>query len=131
MRFDLLEFCVLDLELLALGPECDHFLFLLLKIILFFLKLFLVLILVLINLTHLLLLLLKEFLVIVQLIVQCLNFLLLLLELRPHGVILCLWHSHRLLDHLQILDQLVILVIHLLDPVLQINLLIINNLLVL
>ena len=118
LLFELLEFCILSFKLLAFSSQRNDLLFLLLKILLFFLELFLVFTLVLIYLTHLFLFLFKEFLMVVQLIGQCLDFLLLLFELRPHRIILGLRHAHRLLDHLEILHQLIVLVIHLLDPVL-------------
>lgn len=80
-----------------------------------------------IYLFHLVLFLFKEILVIVQLVVQIFDFFLLLFELSPYRIILGLGHTHRLLNHLEILYQLIILVIHLLDPILQIYLLIIDN----
>lgn len=131
MLFDLLELRVLALKLLAFGSEGDHLLFLFLEVILLLLKLLLVVTLILCDLSHLSLLLLHEFLMVLQFLLQVLDFFLLLLELCLHRIVLSFRDAHRLLHKLQILNQLIILGVHLLDPVLQIRLLIIDNLLIL
>ena len=131
LLFNLLELGVLVLKLLTFGSERDHFLFLFLKIFLLLLELLLVIILILIEFAHLLLLLLHEVFVILQFKFQLLDFVLLLLELRLDRIVLRFRHTHRLLNQFQILNKLIILIIHLLDPALQICLLVINDLLVL
>lgn len=131
LLLEVLEFCVLSLKFLTFGSKRYDLLFLLLKIFLLLLELFLVFSLAMIYLFHLVLFLFKEILVIVQLVVQIFDFFLLLFELSPYRIILGLGHTHRLLNHLEILYQLIILVIHLLDPILQIYLLIIDNFLIL
>lgn len=98
LLFDLLELCVLALELLALGSECHDFLLLFLKVVLLLLELLLVIILVLGDLSHLSLLLFHEFFVVLQFLLQVLDFFLLLFELGLDGVVLGFWHAHRLLD---------------------------------
>lgn len=131
LLFDLLELCVLALELLAFGSECHDLLLLFLKVLLLLLELLLVIILRLVNLSHLPLLLLHKFFMVLQFLLQVLDFFLLFLELRLDRIVLGLRDAHRFLDQFQILHQLIILCVHLLDPVLKIGLLVIYNLLIL
>lgn len=131
LLFYLLELGVLALELLALGSERHHLFLFLLKVLLLLLELFLVVILVLGDLSHLSLLLFHELFVVLQLLLQVLDLVLLFLELRLDGIVLGLGNSHGLLNEFQILHQLIILGVHLLDPTLQVGLLVVDDLLVL
>ena len=131
LLFDFLIFGILGLQLLAFRPQLHDLLLLLLQLFLLFLQQLDIFGLILIHFIQLLLLFLEKFLMLIVFSLQALNLLSLFVKLRLNRIILGFGYTHRFLDEFQTLYKLIILFIHRFDPILQLNLLLINQLLVL